>query len=122
MTKPGRTREKVVVSSAPVAARLRKPRAVSGAFAGSISMVIAPCSVSIVTHWPVIFSIEAPSKGSAFGCPDSAGRAFAFLGVSEFGRGFWATAQELTVTRETATAPQSGAMFIARERFIRADS
>src|SRR5260370_380755 len=82
MMKSLTVRLKVVVSSAPVAARLRKFLTLSGATSGSIAISITPISVSSVTHWPDIFSTVAPSKGSANPGTASAGRALAFFGGS----------------------------------------
>src|SRR6185503_7319337 len=65
ITKPFTTRLNVVVSSAPVALRLRKFLTASGATSGINAISIAPSSVSSVTHWLAIFSTVAPSNGSA---------------------------------------------------------
>src|SRR5882724_11575204 len=75
-------RLKVVVSSAPVATRLRKFLTLSGAASGNIAISIAPNSVSSVTHWAAIFSTDAPSKGSGGLANTSAGLELAFLGDS----------------------------------------
>src|SRR6266851_6152732 len=75
-------RLKVVVSSAPVAARLRKFLTLSGATSGIIAISMAPISVSSVTHWPDIFSTVAPSKGSLTSGMAAAVRALAFFGPS----------------------------------------
>src|SRR5216683_4746509 len=75
-------RLKVVVSSAPAAARLRKFLTLSGATSGIIAISIAPISVSSVTHCPDIFSTVAPSKGSGTSGTASDGRALAFFGAS----------------------------------------
>src|SRR5436189_5607197 len=99
-------RENVVVSNDPVAARFRKLRTDSGALAGSISITMAPCSVSKVTHWPVISSTAAPSNGSGFVCGHAVGRALAFFSASLFGVGFWATVfvqNEMTQVRLVKT-------------------
>ena len=84
ITKSLTTRLKVVVSKAPVAARLRKLRTVSGADSGSISISMTPASVSSVTHCAAIFSIVAPSKGSAAFASASAGRSLLFFGTGAF--------------------------------------
>src|SRR5437868_10983076 len=62
ITKPFSTRLNVVVSSAPVADKLRKFLTASGAASGIIAISIAPGSVSSVTHWLASFSTGAPSK------------------------------------------------------------
>src|ERR1051326_5549579 len=92
ITKPLTMRLKVVVSSAPEAARFIKFLTVCGAFAGSISITIAPCSVSSVTHWPDICPSVALLNASTFvaGEGEAAGRAFTFFKLSELGCGFWA--------------------------------
>src|SRR5918992_1847817 len=90
MTKPFTVRLKVVVSSAPKAARFKNPRTVSGALFGNMSITIRPCSVSRVTHWPVICATDALTNGSVFGVGDATGRALAFFKVSALGAGFWA--------------------------------
>jgi len=97
--------------------------------AGSISIMIAPCSVSSLTHWPAIFSIEAPSKGSALIVAVPEGRVLVFFGVSVFGAGFWARAEELDARiksnkRKAVTAgrmsakPRRGAMSIETPVFL----
>src|SRR5581483_2395672 len=102
-TNPGTVRLNVVESSAPAAARFKKLRTVSGAFPGNISITIAPCSVWSDTHWPDIFSIEAPSYGSDLVCAVSVGRALAFFIVSALGAGFCAAAATAAIDK---TNPQ----------------
>src|SRR6266850_6800476 len=102
MTKSLTTRLNVVVSRAPVAARLRKLRAFSGAESASISISIAPASVSSVTHCPTIFSTDAPSNGSGLVRIISAGLALAFFAASLAASDFIGSCDAAMVTQLNA--------------------
>src|ERR1700752_1125491 len=88
MTKFFTVRLNVVVSNAPVAARLRKFLTLSGATSGIIAISIVPTSISKLTHCAAIFSTDAPSNGSGAGAAGAAAvLSLAFLGplIGPFG-------------------------------------
>src|SRR5882762_627536 len=121
MTKSLMMRLKVVVSSAPVAARLRKLRTFSGADSGNISITILPASVCSVTHCWAIFSTDAPSNGSDLFATNSAGLAFFFGGsvrVSTF-FGSWAALKDIAnASMHVTMHPAPHSQFLVLESLI----